>query len=50
MQRYGRDSYGDIDYVSVYGMRPADWYAGPDVKDADDFGVGEELAEGSLAD
>jgi len=27
VQRYGRDSYGDADYVSVYGMRPADWYA-----------------------
>jgi len=27
VQRYGSDSYGDIDYVSVYGMRPADWYA-----------------------
>jgi hypothetical protein len=24
---YGLDSYGDADYVSVYGMRPADWYA-----------------------
>ena len=27
VQRYGADSYADIDYVSVYGMRPADWYA-----------------------
>ena len=27
VQRYGADSYGDPDYVSVYGMRPADWYA-----------------------
>jgi len=27
VQRYGTDSYGDADYVSVYGMRPADWYA-----------------------
>lgn len=27
VQRYGSDSYGDADYVSVYGMRPADWYA-----------------------
>jgi hypothetical protein len=26
VQRYGRDSYGDADYVSVYGLRPADWY------------------------
>jgi hypothetical protein len=27
VQRYGLDSYGDPDYVSLYGMRPADWYA-----------------------
>lgn len=27
VQRYGSDSYGDADYVSVYGMRPADWHA-----------------------
>jgi hypothetical protein len=27
VQRYSHDSYGDIDYVSIYGMRPADWYA-----------------------
>jgi hypothetical protein len=27
VQRYGIDSYGDVDHVSVYGMRPADWYA-----------------------
>ena len=27
VERYGRDSYGDADYVSVYGMRPAEWYA-----------------------
>lgn len=27
VQRYGTDSYGDGDYVSIYGMRPADWYA-----------------------
>lgn len=25
--RYGIDSHGDADYVSVYGMRPAEWYA-----------------------
>lgn len=24
--RYGTDSFGDPDYVSVYGLRPADWY------------------------
>src|SRR4030095_6730587 len=27
VQRYGRDSFGDSDYVSIYGMRPADWHA-----------------------
>lgn len=27
VQRYGADSYGDADHVSVYGMEPADWYA-----------------------
>src|SRR5256885_14448349 len=27
VQRYGTDSYGDADYVSIYGMRPTDWYA-----------------------
>jgi hypothetical protein len=27
VHRYGADSYGDPDYVSVYGRRPADWYA-----------------------
>jgi hypothetical protein len=27
VQRYGRENYGDPDYVSLYGMRPADWYA-----------------------
>jgi hypothetical protein len=27
VHRYGTDSYGDPDYVSIYGMRPADWYA-----------------------
>jgi hypothetical protein len=26
VQRYGNDSYGDADYVSVYGMRPAEWH------------------------
>jgi predicted RNA methylase len=25
--RYGFDSYGDPDYVSLYGLAPADWYA-----------------------
>jgi hypothetical protein len=27
VQRYGTDSYGDADYVSLYGMPPSDWYA-----------------------
>ena len=27
VQRYGMDSYGDADYVSIYGMRPPDWHA-----------------------
>jgi hypothetical protein len=27
VQRYGSDSYGDADYVSVFGMPPAEWYA-----------------------
>src|ERR1700730_3913119 len=27
VRRYGMDTYGDADYVSVYGLRPADWYA-----------------------
>ncbi len=27
VQRYGTDSYDDADYVSIYGMRPTDWYA-----------------------
>jgi hypothetical protein len=26
VQRYGTDSYGDADRVSLYGMAPADWY------------------------
>src|SRR5262245_24555575 len=26
VQRYGSDSYGDPDYVSIYGMRPRQWY------------------------
>ena len=24
---YGRDSFGDPDYVSVYGLKPEEWYA-----------------------
>jgi hypothetical protein len=27
VQRYGEDSFGDPDYVSVYGLGPAQWYA-----------------------
>jgi dienelactone hydrolase len=27
VHRFGTDSYDDPDYVSIYGMRPADWYA-----------------------
>src|SRR5215469_14987600 len=27
VQRYGSDTYGDTDYLCIYGMRPADWYA-----------------------
>src|SRR6476661_6842033 len=26
VQRYGLDSYGDADYVRLYGMSPAEWY------------------------
>src|SRR5262245_19923217 len=26
VRRYGSDSYGDADHVSIYGMRPASWY------------------------
>jgi len=27
VQQYGIDSFGDPDYVSIYGMRPPEWYA-----------------------
>jgi hypothetical protein len=27
VERYGADSFGDEDYVSIYGMRPAEWFA-----------------------
>ena len=27
VQRYGTDSYGDSDYVSIYDLRPAEWHA-----------------------
>lgn len=26
MEKFGRDSFGDPDAVSLYGMRPAEWY------------------------
>jgi hypothetical protein len=26
VQRYGRDSFGDADHVSVYGLPPAEWH------------------------
>jgi hypothetical protein len=26
VRRYGRDSYGDADYLRLYGMTPAQWY------------------------
>jgi hypothetical protein len=26
VERYGRDSFGDPNYVSVYGLRPEEWY------------------------
>jgi predicted RNA methylase len=27
VEQYGRDSYGDPDYVSIYGLAPREWYA-----------------------
>ena len=27
VEKFGRDSFGDADAVSLYGMRPAEWYA-----------------------
>jgi hypothetical protein len=27
VQRYGRDAFGDPDFVSIYGLKPAEWYA-----------------------
>jgi hypothetical protein len=26
VQQYGSDSFGDPDYVSIYGLRPSEWY------------------------
>jgi hypothetical protein len=25
--RYGADTFGDANYVSIYGLQPAEWYA-----------------------
>ena len=27
VEQYGRDSFGDPDYVSIYGLAPREWYA-----------------------
>lgn len=27
VEKFGRDSFGDPDAISLYGMRPAEWYA-----------------------
>ena len=27
VEKFGTDSFGDPDYVSIYDMRPAEWYA-----------------------
>ena len=27
VQQYGRDSFGDPDHVSIYGLKPHEWYA-----------------------
>ena len=27
VEGYGRDSFGDADFVSIYGLKPRDWYA-----------------------
>ena len=27
VQRYGRDSFGDPDFVSLFGLKPAEWYS-----------------------
>jgi hypothetical protein len=27
VEKFGRDTYGDPDAVSLYGMRPAEWYS-----------------------
>ena len=27
VEGYGRDAFGDPDFVSIYGLKPTDWYA-----------------------
>ena len=27
VRQYGLDSFGDPDYVSIYGLKPGEWYA-----------------------
>src|SRR5262244_1019040 len=27
VEQFGTDSFGDPDYVAIFGMRPAEWYA-----------------------
>src|ERR1700750_2682140 len=27
VERYGRDNFGDPDYVAIYGLAPREWYA-----------------------
>ncbi|MGN6870212.1 MAG: hypothetical protein ACTHMY_17620 [Solirubrobacteraceae bacterium] len=27
VQRYGLDAFGDPDFISIYGLKPAEWYA-----------------------
>ena len=26
VEQYGRDSFGDADYIRLYGLRPGEWY------------------------
>jgi hypothetical protein len=26
IEQYGLDSFGDTDYISIYGMKPREWY------------------------
>ena len=27
VRQYGTDSFSDVDYLSIYGLKPAEWYA-----------------------